>query len=260
MRRLVIHRRLPASFKNAALYVSPAAGGLRFFFRPMASIDPPLLMAAHKLVKTGDVIWDIGANVGLFSLAAAVSAGDRGKVIAFEPDVWLVQLLRRTSASQPPTIARIGVVPVAVGSDISLRSFSIAVRSRASNALLGYGRSQMGGVEEQQIVAVFNLDWLLTKLPMPNLIKIDVEGAELEVLRNQSRMLNTVRPVIICEVGSEAACEITRLLTSASYCLFDGEKSFTRPQMINRATWNTVAIPEEKKVAYHEVFTENAAA
>ena len=80
MRRLVFRRRLPAEFENAVLYVSPAAG-LRYIFRPMANIDPPLLMAAQTLVfKRDDVIWDIGANVGLFSLAAAVRAGDRGQV------------------------------------------------------------------------------------------------------------------------------------------------------------------------------------
>ena len=247
-RYLVFRRRLPAAFGSAALYVSPAAG-LRFLIRPPGRIDPPLLLAADKLVKTGDVIWDIGANIGLFSLAAAVRAGDRGEVIAFEPDTWLVQLLRRTSAAQPATYAIIKVIPVAVASEISLRPFSIATRSRASNALAGYGGSQMGGVKEEHLVAVFNLDWLLTKLRTPNVIKIDVEGAELEVLRNQHRMLSEVRPVIICEVGSQSADEITRILTSASYCIFDGEKTLCHAQIVNRAPWSTIAIPEEKASA-----------
>ena len=48
-----------------------------------------------------------------------------------------------------------------------------------------YGSTQMGGVEEQHVVAAFNLDWLVSKLPIPDIIKIDVEGAELEVLSNQ---------------------------------------------------------------------------
>jgi len=100
-RHLVYRRRLPAEFGNAALYVSPAAG-LRFLFTPTSRIDPPLLLAAHKLIKRGDVVWDIGANIGLFALAAAVCADGQGEVIAFEPDTWLVQLLRRTSAVQPP--------------------------------------------------------------------------------------------------------------------------------------------------------------
>src|SRR6516165_2298515 len=224
MRWLVFRRRLPATFKNAILYVSPAAG-LRYVFRPMANVDPPLLMAARTLVRRNDVIWDIGANVGLFSLAAAVCAGDQGQVIAFEPDAWIAQLLRRTSRAQPIHNARITVVPVAVASEISLRSFSIAIRSRASNALSEYGLTEMGGVKEQYLVPAFNLDWLLSNLPTPDIIKIDVEGAELEVISNQVRMLTEVRPVILCEVASNNADEITKLLTSAAYRLFDGDKT-----------------------------------
>jgi Methyltransferase FkbM domain len=118
--------------------------------------------------------------------------------------------------------------PLEASSEISLRQFSIATRSRASNALAEYGSSQMGGVQEQQMVAAFNLDWLVKKLPRPNIIKIDVEGAELEVLRGQPYMLNEVRPVILCEVGSQSADQITRILTSASYRLLDGERAERR--------------------------------
>ena len=115
MRRL---RRLPAEFANAVLYVSPAAG-LRYIFRPMANVDPPLRMVGHTLVRKGDVIWDIGANVGLFSLAAAVCAGDRGQVIAFEPDGWTAQLLRRTRRAQPIASAPITVIPIAVAREVA---------------------------------------------------------------------------------------------------------------------------------------------
>src|SRR6516165_8870459 len=96
MRWLVLRRRLPAAFENAVLYVSPAAG-LHYVIRPKANVDPPLLMAARTLVRRNDVIWDIGANVGLFSLAAAVCAGDQSQVIAFEPDAWIAQFPRRRS-------------------------------------------------------------------------------------------------------------------------------------------------------------------
>ena len=87
-----------------------------------------------------------------------------------------------------------------------------------------YGRDQLGGVEEQQIVPAFNLDWLLTKLPTPQIIKIDVEGAQVEVLRGQQHMLNEVRPVIICEVGSAASSDITDIFNSVRYRLYDGDK------------------------------------
>jgi FkbM family methyltransferase len=165
-----------------------------------------------------------------------ISSRDRGQVIAFEPDVWLVQVLRRTSAAQPATNARITVVPIAVASEVSLRDFAIAGIQR-SRGIRQHSNGRSRGAAHCRGV-------------QPGLAAYEtayVEGAELEVLRNQPRMLNEVRPVIISEVGSNTAEEITRILISASYCLFDGEKPFNKGQTINRASWSTVAIPEEKR-------------
>jgi hypothetical protein len=52
-------------------------------------------------------------------------------------------------------------------------------------------------------------------LPVPDIIKIEVEGAELEVQSNQVRMLTEVRPVILREIAANNADEIPKLLTSA---------------------------------------------
>src|SRR5438132_101814 len=109
MRNWVFRRRLPADFNYEALYVSPSAG-LRFVFRRMSSIDPPLLRCARELVRNGDVIWDIGANVGLFSVAAAARSGTKGRVIAFEPDACLVKLLGKTKALQQRSNAHLTIV------------------------------------------------------------------------------------------------------------------------------------------------------
>ena len=87
----------------------------------------------------------------------------------------------------PAAHARITVVPIAMASDISLR------RPRLESVQRPVA-SQMGGVEEQHLVATFNLDWLLARFRTPNIVKIDAEGAEREVLRNQHRILNEVRP------------------------------------------------------------------
>lgn len=173
-------RHLPSEFGGAPITVSPSAG-LKYLFKPMTKIDPALLRNAIDLVRLGDVVWDIGANIGLFTFAAAVRTGPGGAIVAFEPDAWLVQLLRRSRRLQAQTTAPITIVPVAVASDIAIRRFLIAGRSRASNTLAGYGHSQLGNVAEEQMVPAFDLDWLLTMLPAPNVVKCDVEGAEIEV-------------------------------------------------------------------------------
>ena len=69
---------------------------------------------AREFVHAGSVVWDVGANVGLFSIAAAQRAGVRGKVVAIESDIWLAALLRKSAAVQPPMSARVQVIPAAV--------------------------------------------------------------------------------------------------------------------------------------------------
>jgi hypothetical protein len=90
-----------------------------------------------------------------------------------------------------------------------------------------------------------SLGWLLSQLPAPDVIKIDVEGAEFEVLDGQHEILDRVRPVIVCEVGKNADA-VADLLRTARYRLYDGDRPLRGAGPIGRAAWNTVAVPEEK--------------
>lgn len=244
-RNWVYRRRLPADFGSIPLFVTPAAG-LKYLFRSMASVDPHLLRNVVELIRLNDTVWDIGANVGLFTFAAAARAGRKGSVMAFEPDLWLAQILRKSTLIQPVASASVTVVPAAVAAHVSLRRFAIASSARASNALVGYGHSQMRNIEEIQTVVTLNLDWLLTSIPAPNLIKCDVEGAEVEVFAEQSEILNSVRPTIVCEVGSASARRMTEIFVSAGYRLFDGEKALSLSSAVARTPWSTIAIPRER--------------
>src|SRR5450631_4016821 len=100
-RRVVLKRRMPAQFGGGQLFVSPDSG-LRYCRINLVNADPHLFRMAAELVRRGDVVWDIGANVGLFSFAAAGAAGPEGHVVALEPDTWLVGLLRRSSNLRTP--------------------------------------------------------------------------------------------------------------------------------------------------------------
>ena len=91
-----LHRHLPQDFGSVPILVTPSAG-LRYLSRSMDAVDPVLLRLVKELVEAESVVWDIGANVGLFAFAAASLAGPRGQVVAMEPDAWLLQLLRRSA-------------------------------------------------------------------------------------------------------------------------------------------------------------------
>jgi hypothetical protein len=68
----------------------------------------------------------------------------------------------------------------------------------------------------QSTVSV-TLDWLLDSLPDPNVLKIDVESHEAEVLRGAVRLLESARPVILCEVDPKNADAVSPLLHERNY-------------------------------------------
>jgi len=142
--RLVLRRHLPQHFGGGPILVS-AAGGLKYLRRPLGAVDPMLLRIAERFVRVNGCVWDIGANVGLFTFAAAARAGRGGRVVAVEADDSCAALLRRT-ARLGVDRAGVTVISAAVAERCGIREFQIAARARASNALAGYGHSQMGGV------------------------------------------------------------------------------------------------------------------
>jgi FkbM family methyltransferase len=224
---VVLRRRLPARFGGRILYVSPECG-LRYWRFDLGKIDPVLLDVAERYVGLGDVVWDVGANVGLFTFAAAHRAA---RVLAFEPDPWLADLLERTAVSFP----NVSVIRAAVADYCGQGELHVAMRARGSNFLLGNGYDQSGGTRRRQQVRVVRLD-SLEQTP-PNVLKIDVEAGEVAVLRGAARLLAESHPTVICEVAGENASAVTACL--GGYNLFDAE----RGAPVDVAVWNTVAVP-----------------
>jgi FkbM family methyltransferase len=243
-RSVVLKRRLPARFGGDTLFVSPGAL-LKLWWPVLEATDPALFAWVSEFVADGDVVWDIGANVGLFAFAAAARAGASGRVVAVEADIWLANLLRR-SARPSKQRAPVDVLPVAVSDAVDVASFQIAERGRAANFLAdACGSSQAGGIRETQQVMSVTLDWLLERFPAPNVLKIDVEGAELQALSQAQRLLAQVRPVILCEVRERHTEAISELLHAHSYTLYD--LAARRREPLKLAAFNTLALPQGVK-------------
>ena len=233
----VLRRTIEVAGRRVPIHVSPDAQ-LKYLKPGARAFDADLLVLAEQRLSADSVVWDVGANVGTFTVAAAAVA-QRGQVVAIEADIWLAGLLRRTAA-EPVYGGRIQVVPCAVAAACGVARFVIAARGRASNALeTSGGRSQMGGVREVVLVPTLPLDTLLETLPAPSFVKIDVEGAELAVLQGAERLLREVRPSVYVEVDEGSAEDVYALFAGHRYEAFDPATG----QPIGHCIENTLFVP-----------------
>jgi FkbM family methyltransferase len=241
-RQIVFRRRLPAKFQSAPIYVSPS-GGLRYLLKSMQEVDPLLLKFCELYIKQGMTVWDVGANVGLFTVSASALAGASGRVYSFEPDSWLVQLLRKTAVIQSSTASKIEVLPVGVANACQFRRFGLATRSRSTNFLEGYGSTQTGGVREWITIMCISLDWALENVSPPDILKIDVEGAEVEVLEGASMLFSKHRPVLHIEVNKETWSRVLEILTPHGYAFYDADMLQDGLRPVSQNISNLLAIP-----------------
>ena len=137
------------------------------------------------------------------------------------------------------------MLPAAVADDLGVARFHIARRNRATSHLDGFGTSQTGGSRATELVLTVTLDWLAARFPMPAVVKIDVEAAELKVLTGGASVLRTL-PTIICEVAARNAASAGDFLAVHGYTLYDAELPAAERTPEAAAFPNTLAISDRR--------------
>lgn len=240
----VLKRRMRIKDKSTQIFVSPDAQ-LKYLKFRINSFDRDLICIAENFLTSSSNAWDIGANVGVFTFAAA-NVANKGTIVSVEPDIWLAQLLRKSSRIKENKEFDIRVLPAAISDQNGVATFMIAKRGRASNALEeAGGHSQMGGVREYQCVPTITLDSLLSSFPAPDFVKIDVEGAEWMVIQGASNIIQNIRPVFYIEIGFDHAEKILQVFQNEDYSAYDGKSG----NIIETCTFNTYFIPNENEEA-----------
>jgi FkbM family methyltransferase len=195
------------------------AGGLAFDLRwlPIShahlgsiaggNLESAVQEAMVRHLGRGGVFYDVGANLGFFSLLAAHLSGlDAGRVIAFEAAPDNAEAIRVNAALN--RVTNVEVICAAV-SDRSGQGRLQVVDDQSWSKLVQYGEHPF--TEAIIDVRCLTVDELVAsgRIPPPTVVKIDVEGAELAVLAGMRDTIAAHRPAIICELHDTHAAFVT---------------------------------------------------
>lgn len=147
-------------------------------------------------LRPGGVFWDVGAHIGFMSLLASRLVGPDGTVLAFEPAVGNCERLAENARLNGAR--NIIIEHCALGSHAGA-----AVLYRHRGSLTGTLVRERASGDDGEVVTCRTLDDVSVGSPLPDLIKIDVEGLELEVLRGGSRLLKRHHPQLLVEFSND---------------------------------------------------------
>jgi FkbM family methyltransferase len=210
--RLLNRARVVGHGQAAGMRIDPAGAAAGY---ALGTSEPLIQDALAAHVRSGDTVWDVGANVGFYSLIASRLVGD-GKVVAFEPLPANQEAIRRNLALNE--IVNVQLLELALSDEEGEAELEIhasptwAKLDTSGDTPFKRGAEVSGRVR----VRVSTLDAQLASLAPPDVVKMDIEGAEVAALRGASKLLSEHRPTLICELhGTNRA--VTELLESHDY-------------------------------------------
>ncbi len=162
--------------------------------------EKPCVEFVASLIRPGMVAFDVGANVGYYTLLLARGVGPKGRVIAFEPNPTNVAFLKEHLRLNK--INNVEIVTAAVSDREGSAFFS------GDGAT---GRLSQTGTRIQTVQ--------LDNFPRPDFIKMDIEGGETAALRGSAQILTERNAVWFVALHGTAYTETPALLTSQNYAL-----------------------------------------
>jgi FkbM family methyltransferase len=153
-------------------------------------------MSSH--IGPTDTFYDLGANIGLFSLIAARITEGTAKVFSFEPDAQNAERLRRNVEHNGLT--NVIVVESGVWSCSGELRFSAAPACSPDRGVGTFVAAEYAATDP--LLHVISIDDFTRSAPPPTAIKCDVEGAEMEMLKGARATLERHHPWILCEMHS----------------------------------------------------------
>jgi FkbM family methyltransferase len=196
-----------------------------FWLRDPLTHERIMLGGLQRLTPRGSVAYDIGANIGLYSRFLLNYFG-AGSLVAFEPMFENAEILRSNLAEEPS----VRIIEAAIADFNGIDELQLddvmsasAVLNVITQGKASVGRRNCGLPPLTRRVEVFALDSAIKtfQLRKPDVLKVDVEGAEARVLNGAAALLREVKPRIAMELhGPACARDAVRLLTRAGYHVY----------------------------------------
>ena len=213
----------------------------------LGTYEPALQSALRTLIPAGAVVYDVGANIGYVSLLLAKAAGEAGRVYAFEALPDNVERLQRNLALNGFG-ARVQVVAKAVTGAAGPVRFLVHASGGMGKAAGSAGRDDPYSAE--LIVDGISLDEFVYSghNPLPNVVKMDIEGGEVLALPGMRRVLKEARPLMLMELhGPESARAAWEELSAAGYEISWMKRGFPRVPSLEAMGWKAYIVARPEK-------------
>ena len=151
--------------------------------------------AVKKYIKENDIVFDIGANVGYYSLLMSKIVGSDGEVHCFEPTSYAFEKLQK-NITLNPQINTSNLILNQKGLASKSSKAIEAIESRFSQKIIAYNSPEE--------ISFITLDDYAKNLNKINFIKIDVDGYDYEVISGGMFLLSKLKPIVMAEVNSQA--------------------------------------------------------
>ncbi|NJK47790.1 FkbM family methyltransferase [Candidatus Gracilibacteria bacterium] len=202
-----------------------------------------------QYLKPGDIFYDIGANVGFFTILAAKLVGSSGKVYAFEPEAVNVATLQHNI--QINRFTHVSAIAKAVSRTTGQAELLLAAYSGGHTLATVGSRADARDIINIDVVSIDDL-LKQKEIDPPTLVKIDVEGAEIDVLYGMTQTIQEYQPIILYEVDDRnKEIMLSKREEIASFLREYGYEIENLADAYPKISWNVghaIAIPKGKQL------------